>query len=265
MKTDIEGTIKPESMLTLIKLPDLLSILNALLGFSAILFVLDDRDITDSAIKHALVLILLATVIDGLDGMVARKTESSPLGKYLDSLADMISFGIATAIIIYVLSKEYFAIAAPYSDVVLVFCGAYVISGMLRLARFNINLAGDEKSLSKERRNAGNYFEGFPITASAMFLASFMLLAIELRIPSSLSAPLLIGLTGLLCLLMTSRIRYKKLRDRRIAVPLGLVFLALFALYLFSSAFVYPALAVVTLTAFYMLTPLLNKNRQKFM
>jgi len=231
------------SIVKLIKLPDLLSILNVLLGFTAILFVLGGTSVTEKALKDALILILLAVVADGLDGIVARNVESSPLGKYLDSLADMISFGVAPAIVIYVLSKNYFAVPAMYINVVLAFCGAYVISGMLRLARF------DAKPFFQKD------FEGFPITGSATFLASFMLLLIELQFPSYSSASILIALMGMLCILMTSRIRYRNIRDRRIVIPAGIIFFTMLFFYLFSLPFVYPAAIIVVATASYICSP----------
>jgi archaetidylserine synthase len=246
------------SILRLIKLPDLFSVLNALLGFSAILLVLGGVSVTERAIKEALVLILLAAVVDGLDGMVARNVECSPLGVYLDSLADMLSFGVAPAIVVYVLITDHLDVSAPHVTVVLALCGAYVISGMLRLARFNANLFFLRKALPKEGKND---FVGFPITGAATFLASFMLLAIELEVPPYSSAFLLIALLGMLCFLMTSRIRYRTIRDKRIVIPVGIVFLTFFFFYILSLQFIYPAFAVVILTAFYMCSPLLYRNK----
>lgn len=243
------------SILKLIKLPDLFSILNALFGFTAILFVLGGTSVTEKALKDALILILLAVVADGLDGIVARNVESSPLGKYLDSLADMLSFGVAPAIVIYVASKNYFAIPAMYINVVLAFCGAYVISGMLRLARFNAKESRFSFSTGFLLEKEKAYFEGFPITGSATFLASFMLLLIELQLPPYSSASILIALMGMLCILMISRIRYRNIRDRRIVIPAGIIFFTLLVFYLFSLPFVYPAAIIVVATAFYICSP----------
>ena len=257
MRTKSTITHSTSSMLTLIKLPDLLSLLNALFGFTAILLVFSDAHVTGNALNNALVLILLAAVVDGLDGFVARTIESSPLGEFLDSLADMLSFGVAPAIIIYALTTSYFGVIGTYMTIVLAFCGAYVISGMLRLARFNANLVIERKASPNGR---SNYFEGFPITGSAIFLASFMLLAIEFQFSPSNSVPLLTGLMGILCVLMTSRIGYKKPRDKRLVIPIGIVFFTLFVFYIFSLAFVYSAFLVFILTAFYMCSPLLYKK-----
>jgi archaetidylserine synthase len=231
-----------ESILKLIKLPDLLSICNALLGFSAILFVLGG--VNERAIENAVVVILIAAVVDGLDGMVARNIEHSPLGKYLDSLADMLSFGVAPAIVVYVLLRNYLH-GYDYAYVTLALCGAYVISGMLRLARF------DAKPFFQKV-----YFEGFPITGSAIFLASFMLVFIELQLPFYPYSFLLIASMGILCFLMTSRIRYRNIKDKRIVIPVGIVFFVLFFFYkFFSLPFVYPAAVIFALTAFYLCSP----------
>jgi len=210
----------------------------------------------EKALKNALVLILLAAVADGSDGLVARNVECSPLGKYLDSLADMLSFGIAPAIIAYVLVKSYFGITATHLDVVLAFCGAYMISGMLRLARFDAKETQFSFSTGFLLEKEKVYFEGFPITGSAILLVSVMLLTLELPFPHYSSAYLLIGLMGILCFLMTSRIRYRNMKDRRIVIPLGIVFFTLCASYFSSLPFVYPTAIIVAVTAFYMCSPL---------
>ncbi len=241
-----ETNFSDESILKLIKLPDLLSVLNALFGFTAILFVL--RKASASAIENALVLILAAAVVDGLDGVVARKIGCSPIGKYLDSLADMVSFGVAPAIVTYVLLNDYLHVYA-YAYITLALCGAYVISGMLRLARF------DAKPFFQKEKG---YFEGFPITMAAISLASFMLVYIELPLKFYPYFFLLITLMGVLCFLMTSRIRYRNRRDKRIAIPAGIIFFTLFFFYAFSLPFVYPAAVIFVLTASYIISPLFS-------
>ncbi|HJH26958.1 MAG TPA: hypothetical protein C5S37_09375 [Methanophagales archaeon] len=238
-----ETNFSDESILKLIKLPDLLSVLNALLGFTAILFVLHKANA--SAIENALVLILAAAVVDGLDGVVARKIGCSPIGKYLDSLADMVSFGVAPAIVTYVLLNDYLHVYV-YTYITLALCCAYVISGMLRLARF------DAKPFFQKEKG---YFEGFPITMAAISLASFMLVFIELPLKFYPYFFLLIALMGVLCGLMTSRIRYRNRRDKRIAIPAGIIFFTLFFFYIFSLPFVYPAAIIFVLTASYIISP----------
>ncbi len=225
------------NILKLIKLPDLISICNALLGFLAILLVLSGGS---EALKDALVVILSAAVIDGLDGLVARRIESSHMGRYLDSLADMVSFGTAPAILAFVLINDRLMIAV---------CSAYLICGELRLARFDARAAGATTG------DMDVDFEGLPITGSAVVLASFMLLALELHL-HLVSSLFLSFLMAALCILMTSRIRYRNLRDMRIVIPLGCIFFALILLYaLHSPLFIYPTAIITVLAAFYICSP----------
>ena len=220
------------NILKLIKLPDLISICNALLGFLAILLVLSGGN---EALKDALVVILSAAVIDGLDGLVARRIERSHMGRYLDSLADMVSFGTAPAILAFVLTNDQLMTAV---------CSAYMICGGLRLARFDAMATAGDMDVD---------FEGLPITGSAVFLASFMLLALELHPVNPL---FLSFLMAALCILMTSRIRYRNLRDMRIVIPLGCIFFALILFYaLHSPLFIYPTAIITALAALYICSP----------
>ena len=225
------------NILKLIKLPDLISICNALLGFLAILLVLSGGS---EALKDALVVILSAAVIDGLDGLVARGVERSHMGRYLDSLADMVSFGTAPAILAFVLINDRLMIAV---------CSAYLICGELRLARFDARAAGATTG------DMDVDFEGLPITGSAVVLASFMLLALELHL-HLVSSLFLSFFMAALCILMTSRIRYRNLRDMRIVIPLGCIFFALILFYaLHSPLFIYPTAIITALAAFYICSP----------
>jgi len=144
-----------------------------------------------------------------------------------------------------VLLNDYLHVYA-YTYITLAFCGAYVISGMLRLARF------DAKPFFQKEKG---YFEGFPITMAAISLASFMLVFIELPLKFYPYFFLLIALMGVLCFLMTSRIRYRNRRDKRIAIPAGIIFFTLFLFYAFSLPFVYPAAVIFVLTASYIISP----------
>lgn len=224
------------NILKLIKLPDLISICNALLGFLAILLVLSGGS---EALKDALVVILSAAVIDGLDGLVARGIESSHMGRYLDSLADIVSFGTAPAILAFMFLNDHLMTAV---------CSAYLICGGLRLARFDAMAGATTGDMDVD-------FEGLPITGSAVFLASFMLLALELHL-HLVSSLFLSFLMAALCILMTSRIRYRNLRDMRIVIPLGCIFFALILFYaLHSPLFIYPTAIITGLAALYICSP----------
>ncbi len=143
--------------------------------------------------------ILAAIVSDMLDGMVARLTKSvSDFGKELDSMADMVSFGVAPAVLIYSAylreSDSSGAYAAPMGSMV---ATLFVICTALRLARYNI--------FQSERQDL---FIGLPSPAAAGTIASFTLFAryFELNVAYWVLGPLTIALAGL----MVSTIRYPR-------------------------------------------------------
>ena len=109
-----------------------------------------------------------AAVVDFLDGFVARLLNaSSPMGKELDSLADMVSFGVAPSMIAMQFLKLSFAKNATGMDTSLVWLlPAFLlpVAGALRLARFNLDTA------------SGSYFKGVPIPAAGVLVASFPLI-----------------------------------------------------------------------------------------
>lgn len=110
--------------------------------------------------KMAAILILMAAVMDSMDGKIARRLQiSSDLGRELDSLCDMVSFGVAPAVLLY--SQ---VLLAPYNNLGLAIALIFIICGAYRLARFNVlNLSG--------------YFLGLPITIAGGILALLSLIA----------------------------------------------------------------------------------------
>jgi archaetidylserine synthase len=169
------------------KLPDCFTLLNIILGFYAILLA------SRADYQAAVVLILLAAAADGLDGSLARKAGSSPLGNHLDSLADLVSFGAAPAFLALT------AFPVPWAASL---AGAFYLScGALRLARFNVSARSDQ------------FFEGLPIPAAGIALSASVLLGWP-ELPPALM--LLLGL------LMVSSISYPKVRDLRILAIVGL-------------------------------------------
>ena len=294
-----------ESIFKMLELPDILSVLNALLGFSAILLVAfragsaEWQDATAS-LKDASLLILIAAAVDGFDGLVARRFSRSNLGKYLDALADFLSFGAATAVLLYFFVFSALSsttannttanIAHAILTLNAAICGAYVASGMLRLARFLNELpnAAEEASERAEvmlqklqklqkSQSKNEYFVGFPITGSAVIIASFILSSPLLSsrcgccttTASSTTAsyssfaaviPLLL-LATLLSILMPSRVRYKKIRHRSLAFILAFsLVLVLFLRFLAPFMLAYPALFVFALSFAYLVSPLFRRH-----
>lgn len=110
--------------------------------------------------------IIASIFLDIFDGRIARWTRStSKFGIEFDSLADWISFGIAPAIMIYLLVLKYYGAQGQIGFAIALF---YVICGALRLARFNLKSLGNEA--------ATPYFVGLPIPAAGGILASFVIL-----------------------------------------------------------------------------------------
>src|SRR5512135_3741086 len=108
-----------------LRLPDLFTLLNSILGLASVLAALQGE------IKLSVIFILLATVADGLDGFVARRSGGGLLGTNLDSLADLVSFGVAPAVLAT-------AVIGPVWPIYIL-GGVYLICGTLWLARFNIS------------------------------------------------------------------------------------------------------------------------------
>lgn len=148
---------KPFSMVRTFVLADLITLGNAFCGTGAVLASMSYVASNDrSSIWAALVLLPLALVCDALDGAVARwRRKSSPLGADLDSLADIVSFGVAPAALGFALGLR-----GGWDSVGLCF---FVACGISRLARYNVTaeqLAGDDDKVK--------YFEGTPIPTSVV-------------------------------------------------------------------------------------------------
>ncbi len=133
-------------------LPNMLTLIGVCIGLTSIRFALDGK------FEFAIVAIILAAIIDGLDGRIARLIKgTSKVGKELDSLTDMISFGVAPAFIMY------FWTLNTLGRFGWLICLIYVICVALRLARFNVNSV-------KEASWRDNFFEGVPSPAGGILV-----------------------------------------------------------------------------------------------
>ena len=184
-------------------LPTLMTAGNILCGYVATLQIFDGRHLADISHYHnAILLILAACVFDALDGRVARFSGSeSAFGRELDSLADIVSFGVAPALLVHdIVLKD---LNTPKGLGWAISC-LYLVCGAIRLARFNCIAAMDTKSSSKN-------FCGCPIPAAAGVISSLTLLVIwldsnEREIGNWKYA--LAGLMVLLSYLMVSSLEY---------------------------------------------------------
>ena len=214
------------------RLPDLFTLLNVVFGFLALLAA--GGAWGGNSLNYAVVFILLAAAADGLDGFVARKTGSSPIGANLDSLADLISFGTAPV---------YLAIMAFHLGPLVWPAGIfYLICGTLRLARFNVS------------GKSGQFFEGLPIPAAGIFLSASVLLG-----RPNLTIVLMLLLAGL----MVSSISYPKIRDIRAMALFGLIFLVVGWLIFRQNDILYAALLVIIVIILYLASPVVITRLQK--
>lgn len=153
---------------------------------------------TDGHYARAAWFILLAAIFDGLDGKVARLTgTSSKFGVELDSLADVVSFGVAPGVLLYLWALR------PFGKLGWLAAFLYVICGALRLARFNVQVSTVE---SKR-------FIGLPIPAAACIVATCVLLFYELGGTGTIKIFSMVVLVFLLAFLMVSNIKYLSLKD----------------------------------------------------
>ena len=180
-------------------LPNSFTALNIACGFASILFMLQGQT------YKACFVLLLGAIFDSVDGRVARMTgTSSPFGEQFDSMSDLISFGIAPALVYY----NHFLL--DFGRIGKIAAFLYVLCGALRLARFNANI---EKVPSE-------FFQGIPIPGAAMALIGLMLFSLK---PPPLvgpilmnvfsSAPFVIGFIVVFAALMISNIPFPSFKN----------------------------------------------------
>ncbi len=175
-------------------LPNLLTTASLFLGFLGILWAIEG-DYTATAWA-----ILGSCIFDGLDGKVARMTgTTSEFGVQLDSLADLVAFGVTPAVMVYLWQLQDFGRLGLMASFLFIACGA------LRLARFNVTT----KKLSKK------FFTGLPIPAAACTLASTCLASVYLpqAAADSLLPMLCLVLAYGLSFLMVSTIRFFSFKE----------------------------------------------------
>lgn len=171
-------------------IPSLFTILNAFCGFMSIINSAKG-DFTDASL-----FIIYASLFDAVDGFAARLTKSSSeFGVELDSLSDVISFGVAPSFLLYyIYLKESGEIGIVLSSLVMVFAA-------LRLARFNVQLVGFDK----------DKFNGLPAPMASITICSYILFYHNSILSEQVSKTVIIILSIALPLLMVSRIKYESL------------------------------------------------------
>lgn len=195
--------------------PNALTLCNSLCGFAAILYTLRVYDQTEKPISVYAVsayIILGAMVFDALDGFVARLLNAASLeGVEMDSLADMVTFGVAPATIVAIMThtlmlKRSIDITKTQEVLIYCLCSIYIGGAALRLAKYNIKAMfpkNDGKEQNKE------IFSGLPSPGAAAAICAVVLVAPELGISLKFLPIFLPIYAAFLGLLMVSNIPYR--------------------------------------------------------
>jgi CDP-diacylglycerol--serine O-phosphatidyltransferase len=219
-------------------LPSLFTIFNVLLGFYAVICGLQGD------FERAAILVFVAAVTDSLDGRIARMTGTeTEFGKEFDSLADVITFGVAPALLAYLWGVKDLA---PRAWLVPLF---YVVTTASRLARFNV----------QQSKADSRFFVGLPAPAAAVAICSLLFFAPDPAWRDWIMAAMVISLL-LIGALMVSTFRYysfKKLDFRRrwsyrVALPLAAIVGAV--VYALTSSQLLPQAAFMVLALVYTLS-----------
>ena len=205
-------------------LPNMLTLIGVCIGLSSIRFALDGK------FEFAIIAIILAAIIDGLDGRIARLIKgTSKVGKELDSLTDMISFGVAPAFIMYFWKLN------TLGRFGWLLCLIYVICVALRLARFNVN-AGQAPSWRD------NFFEGVPSPAGGILVLTPLIFSMTnfdlVKVNYEIVVPVFFIFTSLLLISKFPTYSFKKIviqRKTTIFLLFGIVlFFGLILIYPFN-------------------------------
>jgi CDP-diacylglycerol--serine O-phosphatidyltransferase len=213
--------------------PNLLTAGNIFAGFYAIVTAMNLH------FERAAVAIMIAALMDGLDGKVARLTgATSRFGIEFDSLADLVSFGVAPALLMYIWATKAFGRIGWVAAFLFVACGA------LRLARFNVQAATTEK----------RWFTGLPIPMAALTLASTVLFFRHLGAEGrEVSGILFVMLVYLLSFLMVSTFKYRSFKELETR-PHRSFYLLVSVVIVISLVAISPPIALFSLAGLYLLS-----------
>lgn len=190
MKTREKQNIEKKKIEKKFLVPNAITICNLFLGYISIIMTMNEKYI------NACWFIVIAMIADTLDGKTARKLNAfSEFGKELDSFCDAISFGIAPAILIYSLLKEFH----PVKELALIISFIFAMCGVLRLVKFNIvTEASDSKA----------DFSGMPIPSAAGLVVSYYIFT-NTVFGELVHINLFFGISIVSAILMVSTIKFR--------------------------------------------------------
>ena len=214
-------------------LPNAITLIGVCIGLSSIKFAIDGK------FAISIIAIMFAGLMDALDGRIARLIKgTSKMGKELDSLGDVISFGVAPALIMYFWNLQYLDKLGWFV------CLIYVVCVALRLARFNINT--DEEISWKD-----NFFEGLPSPAGGILVLMPLIISFSglekflFRINYDLLVPTLFIIISILLISTIPTYSFKK-----IVIPRTMTKFLLFGLVLFFGALLVYTFKILAVSSF---------------
>ena len=186
-----------------IALPNLFTLGSIFCGVSAIFYCIDGFNAVTGDPGRAAWLLIAAALLDGIDGKVARISQgTSRFGIELDSLADVITFGVAPMVLVYTLK--------PFGDLTWAPCMLFLMCGAIRLARFNVLTHGRVSDLGESRGYDKEDFQGLPIPVAAIAVAAYVIFCWDRWEELHMEGPFM-GLVMLLSALMVSTVPYQTL------------------------------------------------------
>lgn len=184
---------------------------------------------------HAAWAVMIANIFDGLDGWIARLTHSTTrFGIELDSLSDLVSFGIAPAVVLYKWALM------PFGRIGWVVSFLFAACGALRLARYNVQMGSTEKKS----------FTGMPIPGAASVIATTVIFYNEIHWSASKSLFILI-LTFVLAILMVSTLKFHGAKELDFSKRKPFWILVAFAV-IFAVIVMHPEIALFVFAMLYM-------------
>jgi len=228
-------------------LPNLFTVSSIFCGFYAI--TLCTGDASPTQLYQAALAIFFGIFFDGFDGRVARLTKTqSQFGMELDSLADVITFGLAPALLIYKWALQGLGFVGLFGAFAFAACGA------LRLARFNV------LAIKSPHGGGSRFFVGMPIPIAASGLIAMVIAFQAARggvLPEAARWPVF-GVVVFLALLMVSTVRYRTFKDLRLSPKSAAVAVAILAGGVVIATQVHPAWVVVAYFGLYLVSGLLE-------
>ncbi len=234
-------------------LPNMLTLIGVCIGLTSIRFALDGR------FEFAIIAIIFAALIDGLDGRIARLIKgTSKVGKELDSLTDVISFGVAPAFVMYFWKLNTFERFGW------LLCLIYVICVALRLARFNI-------SSNQESSWKDNFFEGVPSPAGGILVLTPLIVSLSglsfIELNYNIIVPIFFIVTSFLLISKFPSYSFKKIvipRKTSIFLLFGIVlFFGLLLIYTFNMIAISAAIYLLLLPISYFHFQKIKKKHEK--